>query len=303
MEIITTTSECKKYSKSVYNNTIAYIGMQRKESLDSFHVGHEQCVAESKQHADKVMVGFMNLGEIFTNVYPEYGIYTSKSSEQIKQVCLQWCEQQNVDLVLWPERGTELSWVESFNLEELRAYVENVISTNNYFALDDYRKVLLRAAMLFTKIREDLDLYRIDVRVGSYKDGSWRLGMKHFLETYMNQVFISPEPIINPLTGFPYMSSIVDSILMPQKSFTEQLPSLIETGKSQIQIDVEQYKQDLLSSINALDTSGEFRALRVEVFYDLVWIDNNKAFIEIPLHVNNNFSGDSYLVYCEYIDL
>ena len=304
MEVITTTEQLKNYNESIYNNTIAYLAMERKNKLDEFHSGHELCVATAKQNADVVMVSFLDSASIFNNIYPEYGIVFNRKG--IKEICLQWCSNQDVDLVLYPDPGIELSWVESYNLNDLKNWVDQQVAMNGYFAQDNAKQVIMKATIMFEKIRVDLGLDRRDVRIGSSKDGSWRLCTRHFFKNFINKPYIIIDSLINPNTGFPYTSSLFDPYITPQKDFLLQLPDLIDANKSQIGTNVDQYKQNLLLAINSLDSSGTFYALKVDVFYNISWVDAGKALIEIPLHVNNRFKMqdmEGYCVYCKYIDL
>jgi len=303
MQLITTTDQLKAYNESVYENTIGYVAIQRKDNIDKFHPGHEACVEILKQHADKVLVSFFDTASLFNNLYPEYSFVFQRKGDM--DACLEWCDNHSVDLVFWPDFGVDLSWIESYNLDDLKNWVDNVVSENNYCTQDKLAEILLKTTIIYERIRIDLGLDRRDVRVGSSKDGSWRLSIRHFFKEYTGKEYLIIDPVIDPYTGFPY-TELDRDLISSQKEYLLQLPDLIDSDKDQIKINLEQYKQNLISTINSLDSTGTFYVYEVNVFHDEIvnWLDQGKALIEIHLHVNDKFRRvykEGYMVYSRYI--
>lgn len=304
MEIITTTSGLKNYGAS-YPYTIAYIGLQRKASINDFHEGHLEAVNAAKSVADKVLVGFAANEEVYDLVFSELNMSFGISD---KNDCLQWASDNGVDLVFWPDPLEMSSWFDNYNITDLKNWATNYCNDHNFIFDNDSDESLLHLMMMGDKLRSELNLERRDYRVGSWKEGITRLYHKYYVETVGYSQYVLTPCLTDSNTNIPYSNSQLVDKLLPVQSFYAQIPAIVDTYKSLISTDEESFKQNIKDSIDALDGTGVFYVIKTNVYYNKPYVESGKAYIEIKLHAADNFSAgipsvEGLSLYPFYIDV
>jgi len=303
MDIITTTDQLRTYGSS-YPHTISYIGFQRKASIDDFHEGHLECINLAKSYTDKVLVAFTADKEVFDLFFPELN---ARLRDVDKDACLAWCESNNIDLVFWPNDGEMAAWFDGYDIDNLKSWAENYTSTNGFVMSNSYRQVLLHLMLIMDKIRPDLNLERIDYRVGSWKEGILRFYHKYYVD---NDATVSYRyllaPIITDADNIPYENNTVYTTLQGRNEMFRQLPDILISNKNFIPDDQESFRTTVISQVNALDKSGVFHVKSLDIYYNHPAIENNKALVELHLYVGDDvgmWKEEGSIIYPFYLDL
>jgi len=304
MEVITTTSGLKNYGAS-YPYTIAYVGLQRKPSINDFHEGHVQAINTAKSVADKVLVGFTADEELYNLIFSELGM-TFRTPD--KNVCLEWASNNGVDLVFWPDPLEMSSWFDTYDITDLKNWADSYCNDHNFIVENDSDRSLLQLMMIGDRVRSELNLERRDYRVGSWKDGVIRLYHKYYVETEGYCQYALNPCLVNPDTKIPYGNVDLINRLLPVQAFYAEIPTIIATFKALIPTDEETFKQNVKASIDALDESGMFYVIKINVYYDKPYVESGKAYIEVYLHAAYNFSAgippvEGLNIYPFYVDL
>lgn len=285
MEVITTISGLKAYGSS-YPYTIGYAGFQRKPNAYDFHAGHKACLDALRAQADKVLVGFTNDEEIFGILFNELGI---TYPDPDKDVCLAWAEDNNVDLVFWPDPGEMASLFDSYDVPTLKNWASTYCTDHGFVLDNDADMALLQSMMIIDKIRVELNLERRDYRVGSWKDGVARLYHKYYTELENYYTYILVPALIDPSLSAPYSHERGKEFVAAKAVLLGKIPAIISTHKSFISTNISAFQSNVKSDIDVLDSNGEFYTIKVNVYYDQPYVEPGYAYIEVVLHLSSKF--------------
>lgn len=299
MQVIKTFEEAQFDSTA----TIAHIGINRKDSIDAFHAGHELCISEGKKVADIVMLTFWEPFETLEYLYgdetDEFTLNPNDVLSHDETACIQWALSQGVDIVYYPEKGEMIKIFDDYIVSDLKSWVNGISSTEGYSLINTNSLFIFKATLIYEKARNE-KAYRKDYKVTSWKDGYTRYLERHFLDNYVNCPTILVPTLKDSESNLPYSNRAYDLMNDQERQWISQVEDIVIDNSSILHIDIEHFKQDVTDQINMLDSTGVFYVTNIEVYNDSKFMDSD-ILVEVDLHVNDKFRSEGIVGRFPYV--
>jgi len=274
MKVVRTCSDLEKEC----TGTVAQTGFLRKEK-DKLHEGHSSCIKACKENANLSLVTFFPHEEIINWLYDQTLPIPTIWDETY---CLEFCEQNGVDIVFIPSY-TEIqnTFFLGTSKENTKTQVNNVISAKSY---DPYAGKFMDYIIGMEYLRKTKNLYPKDVCVFSVKEGYKAFIRKNYYEVDLLIPCVLVDLVYRP-DGLPYSSSL-DKLNSETISLLSQIYKFIYE-KTYNEINQLKDSTILIEDLNKIIDTNKTVSIDAIRMWKEGLVEKNKLILELSTYSEN----------------
>ena len=285
----------KDLERAVGDTEFGYIAMDKKQSYDEFHAGHEYLINYSKNNFEVTVVTFWDTVELMYEIYkvPQYQQELNKKWDPTS--CYRWCSDHGVDFVLSPDDGysseylKELDFDPTTDIRGVMNWVQDVWEKEGYAEYEPGKEddspfnntIKAKTFIILQKLKTPLNCNFIS----TWKDGEARLIVADYINKYTKENYILLDPLKD--TDSVYYSTTKSQLPTEALEILKKIESSVQSGYTDL--------EELKNRINSLDTKRVgFYVRRIDYIEGGV-VGRENDYVNVQYVVGN--IEDSYPIY------